>query len=246
MRSKMMCNDPYEMTPEQLLDAVRARFEAGTHTVSERDAQSYQTIIDDYEDRCQRDNLYYWCSDRMRELYRLFSPDEVKYREEFATKFVGERAAKYRAACKYYRLSGYYHYTIAKVSQEFLDGDDEAYTPTPKDFKQLTENKYFPKIWAAKQSEPKYAVGDFICFRAASALPVDNPLASLVPYDRRRSIWRMKDFAGQAGFILQVAPVEPQSAAKGSKVYKILLAGKTTPMYVEERHIKKGKLPKKK
>tara|TARA_R110002110_G_scaffold119050_1_gene293324 strand:- start:1903 stop:2073 length:171 start_codon:yes stop_codon:yes gene_type:complete len=56
----------------------------------------------------------------------------------------------------------------------------------------------------------------------------------------------MKQFAGKPGFIVEVSPTQPKSAAKNSKIYKILLAGKSVPMYVEERHIKKGRLPKKK
>ena len=86
---------------------------------------------------------------------------------------------------------------------------------------------------------------DFICFRARSSLPVENPLIDLIPWRQRDGLWQMKQFAGKPGFIMQVSPVAPKSAAKNSNIYKILLAGKSTPMYVEERHIKKGKLPKK-
>lgn len=181
----------------------------------------------------------------MREVCGHFSPDKVKYRAEFPSKFVGERAAMYRAACKHYRLSGYYRHITNETPKEFLDGDDEAYTPSPFHFEQLTQNKYFPKIWASQQSEPKYAPGDFICFRAESALPLENPLITMIPWTQRDNMYRMKQFAGKAGFVLEVSPVQPKSAAKNSKIYKILLAGKTVPMYVEERHIKKGRLPKK-
>ena len=59
---------------------------------------------------------------------------------------------------------------------------------------------------------------------------------------QRDNMYRMKQFAGKAGFVLEVSPVQPKSAAKNSKIYKILLAGKTVPMYVEERHIKKGQV----
>ena len=242
----MTCRDPYELTPEELIDAVRARFKTGKHSVSDDDANLYEGFINDYEARVQGNTIYYWHLERLRQAYTHFSPDNIKYREEFTTKFVGERAAKYRAACKYYRRSGYYHYTIAKAPQEFLDGDDEAYIPTPEEFKQLTENKYFPKIWASQQSEPKYAPDDFICFRAESALPMENPLIDMIPWPQRNGMYRMKQFAGKPGFIVEVSPTQPKSAAKNSKIYKILLAGKSVPMYVEERHIKKGRLPKKK
>tara|TARA_B100000214_G_C23928162_1_gene609405 strand:- start:330 stop:1064 length:735 start_codon:yes stop_codon:yes gene_type:complete len=237
--------DLYELSSEQLLELARARFEAGKHSVNDNEASIWKDHIDCFERDIEKNNIYYWKTERMREVCGHFSPDNVKYRAEFPDKFVGERAAMYRAACKHYRTTGYYRHITNEAPQEFLDGDDEAYTPSPYYFEQLTQNKYFPKIWASQQSEPKYAPGDFICFRAKSALPLENPLISMIPWRQRDGLWQMKQFAGKAGFVIEVSPVQPKSAAKNSKIYKILLAGKTVPMYVEERHIKKGRLPKK-
>ena len=167
------------------------------------------------------------------------------YLVSYGSAIFGERAAMYRAACEHYRTTGYYRHITNEAPQEFLDGDDKAYTPTPYQFEQLTQNKYFPKIWASQQSEPKYAPGAFICFRAESALPLENPLISMIPWRQRDGMYRMKQFAGESGFVMEVSPIQPKSAAKNSKIYRILLAGKTVPMHVEERHIKKGRLPKK-
>jgi len=226
------------LTGRELLDVVTQRVGDGAEL-------KHANLIADFRTRLDGgDTVYYWHDSRLRSLYEYYSPDNVKYRKEFAAKFPGERAAKYRAACRYYGSTGYYHYTVSEVPKEFMEGDDEAHVPTVDEFKLLTENKYFPKIWAAQQSEPKYAVGDFVLFRARSALPMENPLINMIPWPQRNGMYQMKEFAGRAGFILEVAPVQPKSAAKNSKIYKILLAGKTTPMYVEERHIKKGKLPK--
>jgi len=237
--------DLYDLSTKELLELARARFEAGKHSVKENEASIWKNHIDCFEKDMQEDNIYYWKTSRMREVCERFAPDKVKYRAEFPSTFPGENAAIYRAACKHYRTTGYYHHIVNEAPQEFLDGDDGAYTPTPYQFEQLTQNKYFPKIWASQQSQPKYAPGDFICFRAQSALPLENPLISMIPWPQRDGMYRMKRFAGKAGFVLEVSPVQPKSAAKNSKIYKILLAGKSTPMYVEERHIKRGKLPKK-
>ena len=238
--------DLHELSSQELLELARARLQAGKHSVSEREASIWASHIDTYERSIEEASVYYWKSERMREICGHFSPDKVKYRVEFSSTFPGEKAAMYRAACKYYRDTGYYYHAVSQVPQEFLDGDDGAYTPEVYQFEQLTQNKYFPKIWASQQAQPKYAPGDFICFRAQSALPLENPLISMIPWSQRNGMYRMKQFAGKAGFILEVSSVQPKSAAKNSKIYKILLAGKTVPMYVEERHIKKGKLPKKK
>ena len=241
----MTAEDIHNWDPKKLLHATADRLEAARHIIPTSMQSHCDKIIADYGKRIDENRIYYWASERMREIYNKFSPEEVKYREEFEASFPGENADIFRAACKHYGGTGYYHIIVSVVPSAFIDGDDDAYTPTPDDFKALTQNKYFPKIWAAQQAKPRYEVGDFICFRARSSLPVENPLIDLIPWRQREGLWQMKQFAGKPGFIMQVSPVAPKSAAKNSNIYKILLAGKSTPMYVEERHIKKGKLPKK-
>ena len=41
--------------------------------------------------------------------------------------------------------------------------------------------------------------------------------------------------------MLDTSPFEPQSAAKGSKPYKVLVVGNPEPVYIEERFLKKAK-----
>ena len=216
-------------------------------TPAEDLAEDHKTKLEDIRRRIKEsDYLYYWQQNLIRELTAYYRPEEIQARKTFSSDFPGEMAEKFRAATKYFKSTGYYHYTAQDVPQAFVEGDDKAHTPTRGEFLSLTENKYFAKIWTAKQAEAKFQVGDFICFRAESALPQENPLVKHAPWEHRTDLWRMKQFAGKAGFIVQVEPIEPTSPAKGSKVYKILLRGSPIPMLVEERHIKKGRLPKKK
>jgi len=72
--------DLYELSSEQLLELARTRFEAGKHSVNENEASIWKDHIDCFERDIADNNIYYWKSERMREVCGHFSPDKVKYR----------------------------------------------------------------------------------------------------------------------------------------------------------------------
>ena len=108
-------------------------------------------------------------------------------------------------------------------------------------FLRMYDNKYSKKVLSQHTAIAKYELGDYL-----------QPRARLDPYKNidivgRDLMWAAKktlvdNFSTKGGFVLKVCQ-EIHSAAKGSKRYKILPIGTTIPIVVEERFLKKAKVP---
>jgi hypothetical protein len=111
--------------------------------------------------------------------------------------------------------------------------------PERSKFLRMYDNKYSKKVLSQYAAPAKYELGDYLQPRARFD-PHKN--IEIAGYDL---MWSAKkalvgNFSTKGGFVLKVCR-EIHSAAKGSKRYKILPIGTTTPIIVEERFLKKVK-----
>jgi len=121
---------------------------------------------------------------------------------------------KAEVAARYYRHTGYF----AKLSNQILD--ESGFVPSEKAYRKMVENKYAQKVIDAHYSAPKYAVGSFVALRASAP-------------------WGARNAAGNKPCVVIQANAAPiTSAARGSKIYKVLPVGAAKPVLVEERYIK--------
>ena len=87
----------------------------------------------------------------------------------------------------------------------------------------MCENKYAKKVLKSATAAPTYAVGQIIALRSTTP----HNIKSALPL-------------GKAA-IIEIGAAPIKSAAKGSKVYKVLPLGSAETINVEERHIKKAR-----
>ena len=180
-----------------------------------------------------------WQAKHLRECEFTYSEEFLVDVREYEATYVEQHLERFRLACRYYRTQGYYSGIIGNVPDDFIFERSDDYRPPYADYLRMTENKYFPKIWAAYTDKPKFPAGSMVQVRAASALPQRNPLSPRG--GRLGGGWGFRKLAGMHALVLDTSPFKPVSAAKGAKPYKVLVVGNPDPMYIEERFLKRAK-----
>ena len=99
---------------------------------------------------------------------------------------------------------------------------NENFVPTLSQYNKVVENKYAKKILAGHFAEPKFPTGSLAQLRATAP---------------RRAFKKV--------MVIKTNYTSPTSACAGNKVYQVLPIGETTPIVVEERHIKTWRAAKK-
>jgi len=128
-----------------------------------------------------------------------------------------ELKLKAKIVASYYYTTGYYR----DLALNILEKPD--FIPTPKQYKNITSNKFATKILDAWNADAKYKVGSYIALR------------STAPGVLRKHIKGVC-------VILKSNADYPKCAARGTKIYQVLPFGSPTPVLVEERYIKNARI----
>ena len=148
---------------------------------------------------------------------KRFSAEMIAQRDAWAGEYTEEKRAIAKICAEYYLANPPYFRDLAERIM------DETFVPSERQWRALCENKYAKKVIDAALSEPKFPKGIMVRGRATANLgTVRNKLLLVIEAD--------------------AAPVK--SAAKGSKIYRVLPVGSPNTILVEERELKKA--PKKK
>ena len=142
------------------------------------------------------------------------SDDVIARRATWAENYTPEMAERMRVAAEYYAANPPYYGDLAR---SVLSNKD--FVPSEKQYKALTENKYAMKVLTAHFAEPAFPNGSKVEFR--SSAPVR--------------------YRGLKGFVMKTDAKPVTNAARGTKVYMVLPVGEATPLFVEERHLKRGR-----
>ena len=130
-------------------------------------------------------------------------------------------AAYYRSNPPYY--SNYIHR---------IDVDPVGFVLTRREWDKFCGNKYAKKVLETYDLSPKFSKNDCVQVRANNRLDLANV--------ENRSI-RRNDLKDRVGFILELDAKPVTRAAKGSRIYRVLLSGTTSPIYAHESDLKKKK-----
>ncbi len=149
---------------------------------------------------------------------KRFSAEKIAERKVWSGEYTADRRVTAKICAEYYLANPPYFGDLAKK----IVGDVD-FVPTERQWRALCENKYAKKVLAAALSVPKYASGMMVKGRAtAPSSAVRDKLMLVIEAN--------------------ASPVK--SAAKGSKIYRVLPVGSPATLLVEERMLKKA--PKRK
>ena len=138
-------------------------------------------------------------------------------RDNWASSFTSEMRAKLVIVARYYLANPPYFGDLAAKAIE-----DDSFVPSKRAYEKMVENKYATRVIESTLSKPKFNPGSHVALRANANVGWAIPRTS-------------------TGVILKADARPVTSPARGSKVYSVLFFGQTTPNFVEERWLKKGK-----
>ena len=226
-----------QMSVEEFHQRADAVLQRAEQCMTEYDREKLKNFM--YKSK-QWGNVAEWQAKHLRECELTYSDEFLEEVRTYEANYAEQHLERFRLACNYYRTQGYYSNIIGNVPEAFIQGTSDDYRPPYSDYLRMTDNKYFPKVWAAYTDEPKFPAGSMVQVRAASALPQRNPLSSRPGAQYGRG-FGFRKLAGMHALVLDTSPCKPISAAKGGKPYKVLVVGNPEPMYIEERFLKRAK-----
>ncbi len=225
-----------QMTPEEFHQRADAVLQRAEHYMTEYHLMRLKNFM--YKSK-QWGNVAEWQGQHLRECETTYSEEFLEEVRAYEANYAEDHRERFRLACQYYRTQGYYSNIIGNVPDDFIFEKSDDYRPPYADYLRMTDNKYFPKIWAAHTDYPKFPAGSMVQVRASSALPQRNPLSPRVGGSSMG--WGFRKLAGMHALVLDTSPFKPVSAAKGAKPYKVLVVGHPEPIYIEERFLKRAK-----
>ena len=169
----------------------------------------------------------------LERMYDKYSMEEIKKKEEFAQNYsdvhrrVAVRCAQYYAD----QYPPYYDAIVEKVLK-----DPEGHTLSYNEYNKMCNNKYALKILACYKEQEKYQVGDFVQIRATNRVDIANTNQKEGHMPRRSICSKM---ANKFCMILEVNAKPITRAAKGARIYKVLITDETQPIYAHESDLKK-------
>jgi hypothetical protein len=154
------------------------------------------------------------------------SDEAIAQRDNWASSFTSEMREKLKIAASYYLVNPPYFKDLATKALE-----DDSFVPSEKAYKKMVENKFASKVIESTQAEPKFNAGSHVMLRSTAHTSVTFVRGKFGATSRK----------GKLGMVLKADAKPVCNAARGSKVYSVLFFGETTPAFVEERWLKKGK-----
>ena len=227
------------MTPEQAQAEI---FFAHLASVEDHivygDKQFYLSLLWQHE----KQNARQLSSSQMFHLERLYdkySMEEIKKKEEFELNYSAEQRQIAIRCANYYadQYPPYYDMIVAKVLN-----DPEGHVLSYSEYNKMCNNKYAKKVLACYEQEPIYKVGDFVQIRATNRVDIANTNQKEGHIPRRVVCGKM---ANKFCMVLEVNAKPITRAAKGARVYKVLVTDEAQPIYAHESDLKKARGSKK-
>ena len=175
----------------------------------------------------------------LTKLGKRYSDDQLAAAREWANAYTDKYRLTALRCARYYdsNFPRYYGILVDKVLN-----NPAGHKLTETEYKKMCENKYAKKVLACYDSTPKFKKGEFVQIRA------NNKILSI----NERDVVR-KQFAPEKTFNLRtsmkdraclVVGVDSKyitRAAKGSRIYSVLIIGGDSTLYAHESDLKRAK-----
>lgn len=210
--------------------------------VSERlslgDSQFMSSLHQQFESRGELSESQNYHLER---LCTKYSMEEISKQEQFEKDYTDDLRLIALRCARYYdeQFPRYYGHSVDKVLC-----DPTGHTLSYSEFNKMCNNKYAKKILAAYASQLKFSAGDMVQIRANNRVDIANTNKKEGHIGVPKSAqWRMQN---KVCMILSADSKPVTRAAKGARIYKILIIDETSPIYAHESDLKKVRGPKKK
>jgi hypothetical protein len=161
-----------------------------------------------------------------------YSKSAIKIESDWIANFSSQHRAIGIQVANYYNANPPYYGSITiKVL-----ASPETFVLSKSTWDKFCENKYALKIRDIYLAPLKFNASDCVKIRSNNRIDLANAIDP--KYSNRRA---GRQEANKVGFILETDVKPVTRAAKGSRVYKILLTGETKPIFAHESDLKKNR-----
>lgn len=172
-----------------------------------------------------------------KHLFRLsdrYNMDKIREAQEFAKNYGPKQRDIAHKCALYYdgQYQTYFHDIVNKVLN-----DPTGHVLTQGEFNKLCKNKYALKVLDSYNTPEQFAVGDMVQIRANNRIDIAN--TDIQNGHHPRGAFFSYKFADKTCMVLEVNAKPITRAAKGARVYKILIIDETSPIYAHESDLKK-------
>lgn len=175
----------------------------------------------------------------LERMYNKYSMEEIKKKEEFAENYSDSHREIAIKCAQYYenQYPPYYDAIVEKVLN-----DPNGHILSFNEYNKMCNNKYAKKILSCYEEKSKYSVGDFVQIRATNRVDIANTNHA-AGHQPRRSI--CASMANKLCMVVKVNAKPITRAAKGARLYKVLITDEAQPIYAHESDLKKARRSKK-
>jgi len=161
-----------------------------------------------------------------------YSKAAIKIESDWAANFSHQQRAIGLQVANYYNANPPYYGNITMA----VLASPETFVLSKATWNKFCENKYALKIREMYLAPLKFAMADCVIIRSNNRIDLANTIDP--KYSNRRAC---RQEANKVGFILETDVKPVTRAAKGSRVYKILLTGETKPIFAHESDLKRNR-----
>ena len=221
-----MSNEEH-FTPRKINKSEIKNFINGAKNhLTHRESEFLESILSQAE---WRTKLSYGQEQWLRTIEDKYSKDKLKEMSLWEKNFSDEHRDIATKVALYYQTTQYYAHCVQTVMS-----DPENFVLSKKEWDIFCENKYALKIRNNYKEPLKFKVSDCVQVRANNKIDVAN--ADPDCYPNRSARYKMQQ---KVGFVLETDAKPVTRAAKGSRIYKILFTGETSPVYAHESDLKR-------
>tara|TARA_Y100000592_G_scaffold99255_1_gene174669 strand:+ start:28726 stop:29415 length:690 start_codon:yes stop_codon:yes gene_type:complete len=169
----------------------------------------------------------------LERLYNKYSMEEIKKKQEFEQNYSDDHRNIAVKCANYYanQYPPYFDGIVEKVLK-----DPQGHVLSYNEYNKMCNNKYAKKILACYEEEVKYKVGDFVQIRCTNRVDIANTNQK-DGHRPRRSV--CASMANKMCMILEVNAKPITRAAKGARLYKVLVTDEARPIYAHESDLKR-------
>lgn len=191
-----------------------------------REKEFVESILSRLENAKELTDRQSWYLNIIQEKY---DADTLAEHERWTKEFSDEQRDIARKVALYYENTQYYQATVKTV----LSGPKD-FVLTKHQWRVFCENKYALKVLSCYKEPLKFKIADCVQVRTNNYIDIANVLPYEYPNKSARRL-----MANKVGFILETDAKPVTRAAKGSRIYKLLFTGETSPVYAHESDLKR-------
>jgi len=182
----------------------------GSANINDRTRNFLQSIRESY---LKQNGLTVKQFKAFEKVENYFSSHHLQPSETWLSRYDNKKKVRARVCALYYKANPPYFMNLAGKILE-----DDNFVPTEKQYKSICSNKFALKVIKSHEGPGQFEVGNMVKFRKSY-------------YNER--------LADKMAAVIEINADPIVSAAKGSKIYRVLPAGEKNIVKVEERFLKK-------